>query len=78
VENFEYLNPANTFWEKYYRLFDDVDDEAQRFLEFERWWGGYYLMNEEEIRWIVNNLFIGNKLSQGEARVGAGRDLDIK
>ncbi|HEY7788738.1 MAG TPA: DUF3141 domain-containing protein [Casimicrobiaceae bacterium] len=78
VENFEYLNPANTFWEKYYRLFDDVDDEAQRFLEFERWWGGYYLMNEEEIRWIVNNLFIGNKLSQGEARLGPGRYFDLK
>lgn len=78
VENFESLNPANTYWEKYYRLFDDVDDEAQRFLEFERWWGGYYLMNEEEIRWIVNNLFIGNKLSQGEARLGPGRYFDLK
>ena len=78
VENFESLNPANTYWEKYYHLFDDVDDEAQRFLEFERWWGGYYLMNEEEIRWIVNNLFIGNKLSQGEARLGPGRYFDLK
>jgi pimeloyl-ACP methyl ester carboxylesterase len=78
VENFESLNPANAYWEKYYHLFDDVDDEAQRFLEFERWWGGYYLMNEEEIRWIVNNLFIGNKLSQGEARLGPGRYFDLK
>ncbi len=78
VENFENLNPANTYWDKYYRLFDDVDDEADRFLEFERWWGGYYLMNEEEIRWIVNNLFIGNKLSQGEARLGPGRYFDLK
>ena len=78
VENFETLNPANTLWEKYYRLFDDVDDEAPRFLEFERWWGGFYLMNEEEIRWIVNNLFIGNKLSQGEARLGPGRYFDLK
>ena len=78
VQNFENLNPANTLWEKYYHLFDDVDDEAQRFLEFERWWGGFYLMNEEEIRWIVNNLFIGNKLSQGEARLGPGRYFDLK
>ena len=77
-QNFENLNPANTYWEKYYHLFDDVDDEAQRFLEFERWWGGFYLMNEEEIRWIVNNLFIGNKLSQGEARLGPGRYFDLK
>ncbi|HET9669062.1 MAG TPA: DUF3141 domain-containing protein [Casimicrobiaceae bacterium] len=78
VENFENLNPANTYWDKYYHLFDDVDDEAQRFLEFERWWGGFYLMNEEEIRWIVNNLFIGNKLAQGEARLGPGRYFDLK
>ncbi len=78
VQNFERLNPANTYWEKYYQLFDNVDEEAQRFLEFERWWGGFYLMNEEEIRWIVNNLFIGNKLSQGEARLGPGRYFDLK
>jgi pimeloyl-ACP methyl ester carboxylesterase len=78
VENFENLNPANTYWDKYSHLFDDVDAEAQRFLEFERWWGGFYLMNEEEIRWIVNNLFIGNKLAQGEARLGPGRYFDLK
>jgi pimeloyl-ACP methyl ester carboxylesterase len=78
VENFENLNPANAYWDKYYHLFDDVDDEAQRFLEFERWWGGFYLMNEEEIRWIVNNLFIGNKLGKGEARLGPGRYFDLK
>jgi pimeloyl-ACP methyl ester carboxylesterase len=78
VEAFENLNPANTYWDKYYHLFDDVDDEAPRFLDFERWWGGFYLMNEEEIRWIVNNLFIGNKLAQGEARLGPGRYFDLK
>ena len=35
-------------------------------------------MNEEEIRWIVNNLFIGNKLAQGEARLGPGRYFDLQ
>jgi pimeloyl-ACP methyl ester carboxylesterase len=78
VQNFEDLNPANTYWDKYYRLFDDIDEDAPRFLDFERWWGGFYLMNEEEIRWVVNNLFIGNKLSQGEARLGPGRYFDLK
>ena len=78
VQNFEYLNPANTYFDKYYHLFDNVDVEPERFLDFERWWGGYYLMNEEEIRWIVNNLFIGNKLTQGEARLGPGRYFDLK
>jgi pimeloyl-ACP methyl ester carboxylesterase len=78
VENFEDLNPANTLFDKYYHLFDNIDDEAERFRDFERWWGGFYLMNEEEIRWIGNNLFIGNKLAQGEARLGPGRYFDLK
>lgn len=62
VQNFENLNPANTFWDKYYHLFANVDTEASRFLEFERWWGGFFLMNREEIEWITQNLFVGNKL----------------
>ena len=65
VQNFENLNPANTFWKKYYHLYANIDNEPERFLEFERWWGGFYLFNDEEIRWIVNNLFVGNKLSSG-------------
>src|SRR6185312_14471695 len=59
-------------------LFANIDTEPERFLEFERWWGGFYLMNEEEIRWIVNNLFVGNKLTAGEARLGPGRYFDLK
>jgi pimeloyl-ACP methyl ester carboxylesterase len=78
VQNFETLNPANTLWRKYYYLFENIDTEPGRFLDFERWWGGFYLLNEEEIRWIVSNLFIGNKLSQGEARLGPGRYFDLK
>ena len=76
--NFEYLNPANTLWEKWYHLFAHVDTEPARFLEFERWWGGFFLFNEEELRWIVDNLFVGNRLSSGEARLGPGRYFDLK
>jgi pimeloyl-ACP methyl ester carboxylesterase len=78
VQNFESLNPANTLWEKWYHLYANIDTEVERFLEFERWWGGFYLFNEEEIRWIVNNLFVGNKLAAGEARLGPGRYFDLK
>ena len=78
VRNFENLNPANTLWDKWYHLYANIDTEPPRFLEFERWWGGFYLFNEEEIRWIVNNLFVGNKLSLGEARLGPGRYFDLK
>ena len=62
VENFEYQNPANTLWNKYYHLFANVDTESQRFLDFERWWGGFYLVNRQEIDWILQQLFVGNKV----------------
>jgi pimeloyl-ACP methyl ester carboxylesterase len=67
VQNFENLNPANTFWDKYYHVFANADTEPPRFLDFERWWGGFYLMNREEIEWITRNLFVGNKLWKGGA-----------
>ena len=66
VQNFENLNPANSLWDKYYHVFANADTEPPRFLEFERWWGGFYLMNREEIEWITRNLFVGNKLWSGE------------
>jgi pimeloyl-ACP methyl ester carboxylesterase len=78
VQNFENLNPANTFWNKYYNVWKDIDTERERFLEFEKWWGGYFLMNEEEIRWIVENLFIGNKLARGEVKASPGTYIDLK
>ena len=78
VQNFENLNPANTFWNKYYQLFANVDTEAERFLEFERWWGGYFLLNREEIEWITRNLFVGNKLWKGETKGPGGTVFDLR
>ena len=70
VENFEKLNPANTWWNKYYNLWSSVDTEAERFLEFERWWGGFFRMTGSEIEAIVENLFVGNRLARGTVMVG--------
>jgi hypothetical protein len=70
VRNFENLNPANTYWSKQYNLYANIDDEESRYLDFERWWGGYFRMTSEEIESIVENLFIGNRLTRGEVRVG--------
>ncbi|SAK64878.1 PHB de-polymerase domain-containing protein [Caballeronia catudaia] len=78
VENFENLNPANSLWDKYYTLFDKIDTEPPRFLDFERWWGGYYLMNREEIEWITRNLFVGNTLWSGETRGVSGASFDLR
>jgi len=78
VENFESLHPANTFWDKYYHLYANVDTEPPRFLEFERWWGGFYLMNREEIEWITHNLFVGNKLWSGDTKAPGGQAFDLR
>lgn len=78
VDNFEYLNPGNTYFSKYYALYSKIDTEPPRFLEFERWWGGYFLMNRAEIRWIVENLFVGNKLAAGKAEWAPGKTFDLK
>ncbi|MCC6197864.1 MAG: DUF3141 domain-containing protein [Burkholderiales bacterium] len=78
VENFENLNPANTFWDKYYHLYANVDTEPDRFLEFERWWGGFYLMNREEIEWITRNLFVGNQVWKGTTAGPGGTALDLR
>jgi pimeloyl-ACP methyl ester carboxylesterase len=78
VANFERLNPANTLWSKYYHLFANVDTEPPRFLDFERWWGGYFLMNEAELRWILDNLFVGNRLARGEAMAAPHTFYDLK
>jgi pimeloyl-ACP methyl ester carboxylesterase len=77
VQNFENRNPANTHWSKLYNLYSKVDTETERFLEFERWWSGFFMMNEEEIRWIVENLFVGNRLAHGQAYFDDER-IDLK
>jgi pimeloyl-ACP methyl ester carboxylesterase len=70
VHNFENLNPGNSFWGKYVRLWSQVDTESERFLEFERWWGGLFRMSGSEISTIVENLFVGNRLAQGRMYAG--------
>ncbi len=78
VSNFEMLNPSRNFFGKYYDLFADVDNKRESFLEFEKWWGGYHFTNEAEIRWIVETLFVGNKLARGQAELEPGKLLDLK
>ncbi|WP_083656041.1 DUF3141 domain-containing protein [Mongoliimonas terrestris] len=78
VQNFELLNPSRTLFRKYTDLYLDIDKGDARFLEFERWWGGFFLLNEPEIRWIVEQLFVGNRLVKNEARIEPGRPVDLK
>jgi Protein of unknown function (DUF3141) len=78
AQNFESLKPEKAVWEKYAGLFSRIDSERDRFLEFERWWNGFYALSREEIVAIVENLFIGNKLEQGEFRIGEVCAADLR
>jgi hypothetical protein len=78
VQNFENQNPANTLWTKQYNLYSKIDTEAPRYLEFERWWGGHVDLNADEIQFIVDELFVGNKLSSGEIRTSDGATVDLR
>ncbi|WP_395713325.1 DUF3141 domain-containing protein [Reyranella sp.] len=78
VANFESLNPANTYWQKPYNLYANVDGEAHRFLDFETWWGSPVLLNANEMQWIADNLFVGNKLTSGEIHTSDGRRVDLR
>ncbi len=78
VAGFEDLNPANTFWTKYYHLYANIDTEEKRYLNFEKWWGGFFKMNREEIHFIVNSLFVGNELEQGMLQLEEGRWINLK
>jgi hypothetical protein len=78
VANFEALDPANTYFDKPYNVYANVDTEAERFLDFEAWWGSPVLMNAGEMQWIADNLFIGNKLTSGELRTSEGLQIDLR
>ena len=78
VKNFENLNPANTLWSKQYDIWSTIDSGAERYLEFEKWWGGHVNLNGEEIQWIVDNLFVGNRLATGEIVTAAGERIDLR
>lgn len=78
VANFESMNPANTLWKKNYHVYANVDTEAPRFLEFEKWWGNPVLLNAQEMQTIVDDLFVGNKLTSGELITSDGVRVDLR
>lgn len=78
VQNFENLKPGSAVWDKYANLFTKIDTEQDRFLDFERWWGGFYRLSGEEIVAIVEDLFIGNKLERGQVRIDEHCIADLK
>jgi pimeloyl-ACP methyl ester carboxylesterase len=78
VTNFENLNPANTLWTKHYNLFAKIDSETPRYLEFEQWWGGHVMLNAEEMQFIADELFVGNKLATADIACADGSRVDLR
>src|SRR5512132_3777321 len=78
VQNFENQNPANTLWTKQFNVYSKIDTEAPRYLGFERYWGGHVNLNAEEIQFIVDELFIGNKLAAGMIKTSDGIAVDLR
>lgn len=77
VQNFESLKPE-AVWQKYADLFTRVDTERDRFLDFERWWNGFYFLSREEILTIVQDLFVGNRLEAGQVRIDEHCHVDLR
>jgi hypothetical protein len=78
VANFEQMHPSNTLWTKPYNVYSKVDTEAERFLEFEKWWGSPVLLNAGEMQSIADELFVGNKLSSGQLHTQDGVRVDLR
>src|SRR3954452_20890 len=78
VANFEAMHPDNTYWKKIYNLYSKIDTEADRFLDFEKWWGSPVVLNAHEMQSIADDLFVGNKLAPGELRTSTGVRVDLR
>lgn len=76
IMNFNLLSLSNFLWSKQYNLFTNIDNDGERYLEFEKWWGDFIQMNTPEIKWLVDKLFIGNQLTTGELTTSDGICLD--
>jgi hypothetical protein len=77
VQNFEGLRPEGVF-RKYDTLFADPERERERFLEFERWWNGFYFLGRDEIVTITRDLFVGNLLEDGQMQVDDHCRADLR
>jgi len=78
VSNFDNLNPANTLWTKRYNVWANPEKEEDRYLGFEKWWGDFVRLRGEELQYMVDNLFVGNKLSTARMVTRDGMRLDIR
>ncbi|MGE4372739.1 MAG: DUF3141 domain-containing protein [Xanthobacter sp.] len=78
ILNFDNLNPANWLWGKQYDVYAGIDTEGTRYLGFEKWWGDFIFLNGGEIQYLVDEMFIGDKLTRNELRSSDGKVFDLR
>jgi hypothetical protein len=78
IANFDSLNPGNSLFGKLHAVYKAVDTEGPRFLGFEKWWGDFIQLNGEEIQYLVDKHFIGDKLVRNEIATSDGRLFGIR
>jgi len=78
ILNFDSLNPAYSLWGKQYEVYSNIDTGAERFLKFEKWWGDFIELNGDELQFLVDNLFIGDKLTRNQLRSRGGSTFDLR
>jgi hypothetical protein len=78
ILNFDMLNPANWLWGKQYEVYTHVDTDAERYLKFEQWWGDFIQLNGDELQFLVDNLFIGDRLTRNQLQSRDGTIFDLR
>ena len=78
ILNFDSLNPANWLWGKQYEVYANIDTDAERYLKFEKWWGDFIELNGDELQFLVDNLFIGDKLTRNQLQSHDGTTFDLR
>src|SRR5438132_744135 len=71
-------SPANWLWSKQYDIYANVDNGGDRYLEFEKWWGDFIELNGAEIQFLVDQLFIGDKLTRNRLTSSDGKIFDVR
>jgi hypothetical protein len=78
ILSFDNLGPANWLWGKQYEIFTHIGTGKERYLEFEKWWGDFIQLNGDELQFLVDNLFIGDKLTRNRIHAHDGTAFDLR
>lgn len=78
ILNFDNLNPGNWLWGKQYDVYANVDTGAGRYLAFEKWWGDFIELNGDEIQFLVDEMFVGDKLTRNQIQSSNGTTFDLR